>query len=353
MSTASDVQRIPAERLRTFTRQVLQAAGFSDDEARIGADVIVEADLRGVDTHGVTRLAGYVNMTRLGYIKPRANWQVVTDGPTTALIDGDGGLGHYLGYVAMERAIAKAGALGLGAVAVRNGTHNGMNAYYTLMAIRAGMVGFAFTQGPAIVPPFGGKTPAMATNPLSIGAPAERHEHVLVDMATTVVAGGKIRLAAKKGQPIPSTWALDSEGRPTTDPAAALAGFFQWAGGYKGYALAVMVEVLAGVLSGGLFARQVPQMPVFGQYPLIESFLMVALDIRRFMPLDAFRRRVDALVDDLTSCERAPGVERILVPGQPEREMRAERLAHGVPVSAAVCAELEELARALGLPSPV
>ncbi|MBI4504954.1 MAG: Ldh family oxidoreductase [Chloroflexi bacterium] len=353
MTSPSDVRRIPAERLRTFTCQALQASGFSNDEARIGADVIVEADVRGVDTHGVTRLAGYVNMTRLGYIKPRARWQVVNDGPTTALIDGDGGLGQYLGHLAMERAIAKARGLGLGAVAVRNGTHNGMNAYYPLMAVRAGLIGFAFTQGPAIVPPFGGKTPAVATNPLSIGAPAERHEHVLVDMATTVVAGGKIRLAAKKGQPIPPTWALDGEGRPTTDPEAALKGFFQWAGGYKGYALAVMVEVLSSVLAGGLFARQVPPMRVFGQQPLIESFLVMALDISRFMPLDEFRQRVDALVDDLTSCERAAGVERILVPGQPEREMRAERLANGVPVSAAVCAELEQLARDLKLPSPL
>jgi LDH2 family malate/lactate/ureidoglycolate dehydrogenase len=339
--------------LRTFTRQVLQAAGFSDDEARIGADAIVEADARGVDTHGISRLAGYVSMTRLGYITPRVEWQVLSDGPTTSAIEGHWGLGHYLAYLAMERAIAKAREHGLGAVTVRNSTHNGMNAYYTLMAIRAGMIGMTFSQGPVVAPPHGAKTPALSTNPLSIGAPAGRHEHVLMDMATTIVAAGKIRLAAKKGQPIPPTWALDSEGKPTTDPEAALSGFLQWAGGYKGYALAVMIEILGGVLSGGLFGRQAPRMRHFGRDRLVQSFLVVALDISRFMPLDEFRARVDALVDDFTSTEPAPGVERVMVPGQPEREVRAERLARGVPLSAAVCAELEQLAREFGLPSPI
>lgn len=353
MTTASEVRRIPDATLRAFTRRVLEAAGFSDEEARVAADVIVEADLRGVDTHGVTRLAGYVNMVRLGHLKPRARWQVVAEGPTTAVIEGARGMGHFLAYQAMERAIAKAREFGVGAVAVRNGTHNGMNAYYPLMAIRAGMIGMVFTQGPAIVPPFGSKTPAMATNPLSIGAPAGAHDHVLVDMATTVVAGGKLRLAAKKGQPIPATWALDAEGRPTTDPEVALNGFMQWAGGYKGYALAVMVEILGGVLSGGLFARQVPPLRVFGQDELVSSYLLAAIDVARFMPLDEFRQRVDALVDDLTSTERASGVDRVLVSGQPEREHRADRLANGIPVSAPVCAELEQLAHAFGLPSPL
>lgn len=344
-----ETRRVNGDALRSFTQASLEAVGFKTENARVFADIVVESDLRGVDTHGVTRLAGYINLVKKGMLNPTPDFKVVRDEGATALFDAGGGAGHVYAHRAMVLAIDKARQYGIGSVGVGNSTHNGMNAYYPLMAIEAGMIGFVFTQGPAIVPPFGSKTPALATNPLSIGAPADRHQYVLMDMATTVVAGGKLRLAQKKGIKIPTHWAMDQEGQPTDDPTRALDGFLQWAGGYKGYALAVMIEVLGGVLTGGLFGRQVPRMREFGQDPLVSSHLLIALDIARFMPVDEFKRRLDELVDDLHSVESIAGVERIYVPGEPERDFRADREKNGIPLSLAVYNELVRLGESLDL----
>jgi hypothetical protein len=211
-------------------------------------------------------------MIRLGLLNPTPDVGVLRDSPTTAMLEGDRAFGIVVAKRAMQLAIDKARGAGLGCVTARNVTHTGLVGFYPMMAARAGFIGLAMNNGPAILPPFGGTTPTYATNPFAAAFPAGRREPVVLDMATSVVAGGKLRLAAKKGGEIPDTWALDRHGKPTTDPVEAIQhGFMQWAGGYKGFGLATVVEVLGGVLSGGLFGTDVPPMKDFGREPLVTS----------------------------------------------------------------------------------
>ncbi|MBI2872110.1 MAG: Ldh family oxidoreductase [Chloroflexi bacterium] len=347
----AEVNPTDSGKLRAFVRDVLTAMNVPRQDAETVSEILVEADLRGVDSHGVTRLGGYVQMIRSGIINPRPKIQVVKETPSTAVIDGDKAFGMPVAKRAMEMTLDKAKQVGLAGVTARNMSHTGMVGFYTMMAASRGMVGMAMNNGPTIVPPFGGITPNLSTNPMSVAFPAGKEEPIVLDMATTVVAGGKFRLAAKKGLPIPKEWALDRSGVPTDDPNEAIEhGFFQWAGGYKGFGLATMVEVLGGVLSGGLFGQEVPPMIHFGKDPITSSGFYLAIDIERFMPLAEFQGRVDTLVRQLLSSKLAKGVERIYVAGGPEFERKRQRTREGIPLSAPVYEELLRLSRELELP---
>ena len=345
-----EATRIPADNLRSLITRIFEAAGISPSDAATVADVLVEADLRGVESHGSTRVAGYVSMIRLGLLNPKPDVRVVRDTPTTAMLEGDRASGIVVAKRAMQMAMDKARAAGVGVVTARNVTHTGLVGFYPMMAARAGLIGLAMNNGPAILPPFGGITPTYATNPFAAAFPAGRREPIVLDMATSVVAGGKLRLAAKKGAEIPDTWALDRHGKSTTDPVEAIQhGFMQWAGGYKGFGLATVVEVLGGVLSGGLFGTDVPPMKDFGREPLVTSAFYLALDPERFMPLDDFRARIDRLVDMVKASEQASGVEEIFIAGEPEARRNTERLREGIPLSDVVREELRGLATELGV----
>jgi LDH2 family malate/lactate/ureidoglycolate dehydrogenase len=344
--------RVEAARLRALVAGVVEAAGAPRADAETVAEVLVEADLRGVESHGTTRLAGYVSMIRRGLLNPRPKVAVLRETPSTAMLEGDQAFGMVVARRAMTIAIDKAQRVGLAGVTARNVTHTGMVGFYPMMAAREGLVGIALNNGPAILPPFGGTTPMFATNPIAAAFPAGDEPPIVLDMATSMVAAGKMRLAAKKGAPIPEGWALDRLGRPTTDPAEAIYhGFLQWAGGYKGFGIATVVEVLGGVLSGGLFGADVPPMKHFGQEPLVTSGFYLALDPERFLPLDEFRSRVDRLVRQVKASAHAAGVDEVFVAGELEFRRRAERLRDGIPLSAVVHAELRTLAAEAGLPS--
>jgi LDH2 family malate/lactate/ureidoglycolate dehydrogenase len=235
-------------------------------------------------------------------------------------------------------------------VTVRNVSHTGLVGFYPMMAAAEGLIGLAMNNGPKILPPFGGTTPTYATNPFAAAFPGAR-DPIVLDMATSVVAGGKLRLAAKKGAPIPPDWALDREGVPTTDPNEAIFhGFMQWAGGYKGFGLATVVEVLSGVLSGGLFGSDVPAMKRFGQEPLVTSAFYLAIDPGQFMPVEEFRARVTRLVEMVKASGRARGVEEVYIAGEIEFRRKAERLRNGIPISGVVRDELRGLAADAGVP---
>jgi LDH2 family malate/lactate/ureidoglycolate dehydrogenase len=346
----ADVTLVPADRLRPFIAEVFAAAGAPPDDAATVAEVLVEADLRGVESHGSTRVAGYVSMIRLGLLNPRPDVGVLRDTPTTAMLEGDRAFGIVVAKQAMSLAMDKARAAGLGCVTARNVTHTGLVGFYPMMAARGGLIGLAMNNGPAILPPFGGTTPTYATNPFAAAFPAGRREPIVLDMATSVVAGGKLRLAAKKGAEIPDTWALDRHGKPTTDPDEAIHhGFMQWAGGYKGFGLATVVEVLGGVLSGGLFGADVPPMKDFGREPLVTSAFYLAIDPERFMPLDDFRARIDRLVDHVKASELASGVAEVFIAGEPEARRKIDRLREGIPLSAVVLDELRGVGQSLGV----
>lgn len=341
-----DTYPTQAAPLRAFVAAVLEAGGASPGDAAFVAEVLVEADLRGVESHGVTRLAGYMEMISHDLLNPSPNITVLHDSMATASIDGDMGFGMLAALKGMNMAIDKAREYGLGAVTSRNMAHTGMVGYYTMHAASQGMIGMAMNNGPTIVPPFGGLTPTYATNPFSIAFPAGDEQPVVLDMATSMVAAGKLRLAAKKGAPIPSDWGMDREGNPTDDPGEVLQhGFLQWAGGYKGFGLATMVEILGGVLSGGLFGLSVPALVNFGQDPLIANGFYLAIDIQRFMPLDDFHSKVDTLVQNVRSSKPATGVERVYIAGEPEFERKQRRLEEGIPLSSAVFQELESLSQ--------
>jgi len=342
---------VRAERLRAFAARLFAGLGVPEPDAETVAEVLVEADLRGVESHGTTRVAGYVSMIRLGLLNPTPKVQLLRETPSIAMLDGDNGFGMVVAKRAMGIAMAKAAETGIACATARNLTHTGMVGFYPMMAARAGLVGLAVNNGPAIVPPFGGTTPTFATNPIAVAVPAGGEQPIVLDMATTMAAGGKLRLAAKKGMPVPPTWALDRRGAPTTDPHEALLhGFLQWAGGYKGFGIATVVEVLGGVLSGGLYGTDVPPMKVFGKDPLVSSACYLAINPAHFMPLDEFKSRVDRLVRQIKASARAAGVDEIFVAGEPEFRRYAERSRHGIPLSDVVYQELRALADEARLP---
>lgn len=347
----AEIVAVPAARLRALIARLFEANGVPAEDAALVAEVLTEADLRGVESHGSTRVAGYLSMMKLGLLNTRPKVQVVRDLPSTAVLEGDNGFGIVVARRAMQMAMDKAKPAGIACVTVRNVTHTGLVGFYTMMAARAGFIGVSMNNGPAILPPFGGTTPTYATNPFSFAVPAGKKDPIVLDMATSVVAGGKLRLAAKKGAPIPPDWALDREGRPTTDPVEAIQhGFMQWAGGYKGFGVATMVEVLGGVLSGGLFGTDVPPMKDFGREPLVTSAFYMAINPAHFMTPDEFGERVDRLIGMVKASGRAPGVEEVYIAGEIEFKRKAERLRNGVPLSDVVRRELKDLAEQARVP---
>ena len=344
--------RVAPQALREHCAAVLGALGVPHTDAELVAESLVEADLRGVDSHGVHLLPMYVTRLRAGHVNARAGLRVIADEGPIARLDGGLGLGQVAGVAAMDLAVDKALRNGIGAVAVRESTHLGALAFYTLRAARRGVFAMAFQNGPTVVPPFGSVTPLFSTNPYSYAVPAGEEEPVVFDAATTAVAGNKILLARVRGDgAIPADWACDERGLPTTDPRAASIERLQWSGGHKGFGLAFLVEVLAGVLAGSCFGRsELTESPLCGRERVAKGYLFLALDVSRFLPLAEFRARVDALVRDVRSCAPAEGVERVLVPGELEARRRAERLRSGVPLSSALLEQLDAIGRELGVP---
>ncbi len=342
---------VAAPALRAHCAALLAALGVPRADAELVAESLVEADLRGVDSHGVHLLPMYAARLRAGHVKARAELRVLADDGPIARLDGGLGLGQVAGVAAIDLAVERALALGMGAVAVRESTHLGALAFYTLRAARRGVFAMAFQNGPTVVPPFGSLTPLFSTNPWSYALPAGEEEPVVFDAATTAVAGNKILLARARGdREIPADWARDERGAPTTDPAQASIERLQWSGGHKGFGLAFLVEVLAGVLAGSCFGRtELTDSPLAGRERVAKGYLFLALDVSRFLPLAEFRARVDALIRDVRSCEPVAGSERVLVPGELEARRRALRLRDGIPLPEALRQQLDGLAAGLGV----
>lgn len=341
---------VPATVLTDYCSRILEGLGVPADQAGIVAGSLVEADLRGVESHGVHLMALYADRLRGGHLKPRTEVTVVRDEGSSALLDGGQGLGQISGMAAVDLAVRKAQQLGVGAVAVRNSSHLGALGWYTMRGAAAGCVTLAAQNGPPFVPPFGGVTGIFSTNPMSYAVPAGDEPMLVLDMATTAVAGNRVLLAQKRGdKELPAGWANDDRGRPTTDPAQASVRHLQWFGGYKGYGIALLIEILAGVLTGasfGLVDREPGELTGFDR--VTRGYLFVALDPSHYGPVDVFRADVDRLVRDIHESEPAEGVERVLVPGELEHHRRAERLAHGIPLASALVDELDRLGRESG-----
>lgn len=354
-------QLIPVEVIHQFMIDVFEGLGTPPQDARICADVLIASDLRGIESHGVGRLKYYFDRVRQGQHRTQTEIEIVKETETTALIDGHHGMGHVIAHRAMEMAIAKARRFGLGAVAVRNGTHFGIAGYYPLMAVQEGMMGLAVTNArPSIVPTFGGE-PMLGTNPIAFAAPSDMDYPFCFDGATSISQRGKIEVASRAEKPIPEGWVISDQGQIMTDPdeilanlGKAAAGFLplggegEQGGGYKGYSLATMVEILSASLSQGAFMKDLlGYAPDGAQRPFMLGHFFLALDIEHFVPLDVSKRITGNILRSLQDSRKLPGHDRIYVAGEKEHESEQSVRRQGIAVNANLRAELQTLRDAL------
>ena len=341
---------IPVERLTEFCTRCFERLGVAHADAMLTGEAIVAANLRGVDSHGVIRLKTYVDRLRAGSIKPHGEPAIIKEEAAFALLDGGAGLGQVISAKAMRLAIEKARSTTISVVGVRNSSHFGAAAFYGLMAVEEGMIGLAATNAGPTMAPWGGSLPLLGNNPLCVTVPAGRERPVVLDMATGAVSLGKIMVAMMAGKHIPLTWGFDSQWLPTDDPKAVInGGSIQPLGAYKGYGLSMILDVLTGVLMGGEFSTSVRSLHRFLDQPQGVGHIFAALRIESFIPLDEFKQRMDMLVSLLKNCPRAPGTERVYVPGEIEDEIEIERRRVGIPIKARLKAELNNLAQELGV----
>lgn len=335
--------RIPSANLLDAAGKILLKQGVPGDQAAIIAKSLVEADLRGVDSHGLSRLPSYIRRVKAGVMVAVTRVTVVRDGECTSLLDGGNGFGQVAGMAATRLAAEKASRHGLGAVGVRNSNHFGTAAFYTMEMARAGLIGWAVCNAAPAMSPFGGTRAMLGTNPLSVAIPAGREQPVVLDMATTVVARGKIRQAARKGEKIPPHWAQDREGRPSTDPVEALGGTLLGIGGPKGYGLALLIDILSGLLTGGAFGEMIRETTNLSG-PCGTGFMIGAFDPGRFTEVEEFRSRMDDLIHTFRNSPAAPGHEKVYLPGELEYLKSLENEKRGISLAENVLVELKALA---------
>ncbi len=347
---AQNEVRVGWEQLKDFTREVFMRTGMPSRDAETEAAVLVWANLRGVDSHGVLRIPFYVQEVDGGYMNPKPDIQVVQETPATMIIEADLAFGPVVTTYAMDQAIGKAKEAGIGWVFIRNTSHQGAMGYYSLMAAEKGMAGIAFVCTPPGMVPHGARVAGVDNSPITIAAPAKRHRPLLLDMATSVAAGGKIDLAIDKGIPIPEGWALDKDGKVTTDPAkvAALLPF----GGPKGSGLAIMLECLSSLIINKPLLEPVLLGRVKQHGHQTQNSVVAAINIGAFTDVDGYREHIDNLVDGLKALPRAQGFSEILVPGEPENRTYDDRFKNGIPLPEGTVSRLRTVAERFKVKMP-
>lgn len=348
--------RVDAKKLINFSTKALQKLGVPEEDAQITAKILVASDLRGVDSHGVAHLnMFYAKRIRLGIINLNPKPKIFSQTPAAATMDGDQGLGFVIGHRAMVEAIHRAEKTGAGFIAVRNSTHFGAAANYAMMALEHDMIGIAMTNTVAGVVAPGSTKPAVGTNPIAVAVPADKKSPFVLDMATSVVAAGKLEIARRKGSSIPEGWAIDKEGKPITDPTKRVRGEggllplggTPTLGSYKGFGLGVFVDILCGVLSGSsasILWKITPE--TRGN---AGNHFFGALRIDSFLPVENFKKSMDEMIEAFEALPTLPGVKKIYVAGGYEAEIEKDRKANGIPLNSKVIEELQELAKELGI----
>jgi ureidoglycolate dehydrogenase (NAD+) len=337
---------VAADALERWSRALLEAAGLETRAATTVAEALVDTSLRGVDSHGVARLPVYVGRLRAGALNRRPRPAVAQRSGALAVVDGDRGPGQVAGVFATDLSVELAREHGVGAVVVRRSGHYGAAAVYTRRAAAAGMVSLSTTNSEPLVIPFGGTEPALGTNPISLAAPTTGGVFDL-DLATSQVAINRIFNARDEGRPIPEGWGVDEHGRPTTDPAAVRAGVPL--GGYKGYALALLVEILSGVFAGAGVRHGIGELYGSATEPQDVGHFFLALDPERTVGRARFATLLEALLADLRASPPAPGHDEVLAPGDPEARAHAERSRTGIPITPALWVTLRSLGDELGI----
>jgi LDH2 family malate/lactate/ureidoglycolate dehydrogenase len=360
-------ERFDAEKLRSFCARVLERLEVPHEDARITADVLVTADLRGIDSHGVARMSRYVSGIQQGMMRPKANPRVVHETLCTATIDGDAGLGQPISYRAMQLAIKKAHEHSLGFVAVRNSNHFGIAGYYAMMALREGMIGICTTNSEVLVVPTFARNAMLGTNPIAIAVPSGEECPFVLDMSTSTVTRGKLEVYARLEKQIPMNWATDEKGIATDDPKRVLqniakrsgggllplGGASEETGGHKGYGMALAVEIFSALLSGALYANRVyPKNEEGKSLPSGIGHFFGAIRIDAFRAEDEFKRDMDDLIQRLKNAPKADGAERIYIHGEKESEESERQSKQGIPLNPKVAEELRTIARQLGIGEP-
>lgn len=339
---------VPADALQAFVERALGALGLPVDDARAVAGLMVEADLLGYDTHGTFRLRLYADRLRAGGLNPAARPRVLRETAATALIDGDNGLGHLAMQAATRLAIDKARGAGIGWVGVRGGNHAGPAALYVRPQAAEGMIGLAAAVGSANhVAPWGGTDILLGTNPIAVAAPSGGADPFVLDMATTVAAIGKIKVLAQRGEKMPEGWMVGRDGKPLTDPNRRDEGFLLPAGGPKGYGLAVAIGLLAGVLNGAAFGREVVDMTTDTTSPANTGQFVAAIDVAAFTDPAGFRAAAAQAFADLRASEPLPGHDPVRIPGEGRGATRERHLREGLALHPNLRRELDALATEL------
>jgi L-2-hydroxycarboxylate dehydrogenase (NAD+) len=349
--------------MQQFMVDVFTSVGVPLEDSKIIADVLMTSDMRGIESHGVGRLKMYYDRIKNGTHKPVTDTEIVRESPTTAVIDGHHGMGHVVGYRSMQMAIQKAKTYGMGSVAVRNSTHFGIDGYYPLMAIKAGMIGMSFTNArPSISPTFGVK-PLLGTNPIAFGAPTDEECPFLFDAATSITQRGKIEVLAREEKPTPEGWVIDQSGQFVTDSEGILKGLSkdtnsllplggasELLGGHKGYGLATMVEILSASLQSGVFLSALTGIDPQGKpsYFRVGHFFM-AINIESFVSLDEFKKTTGSILRELRQSKKAPGQERIYTAGEKEFENEKRVRATGIPIIPNLQKDIKVIQSELGL----
>ena len=348
--------------LRNFSKSIFINMGCSNKDADLATNVLLKADLSGIDSHGLARLSGYVRLWEKGRINAKPNIQIVHETPTTATIDGDGGLGLVVAPFAMQVAIEKAKIYGSGWVSVRHSNHFGIAGHHTLLAADQDMIGIAMTNASPLVAPTFAKERLLGTNPMCYAFPAGQYPPVLVDMATSAAANGKLEIAQRTGKAVPSGWLQDAEGKPSTNAhelknggALLPLGSDNAHGSHKGFGLAATVDILSAVLSGANYGPWVPPFVSFLEPPSDPvgkgiGHFFGAMRVDGFRPVDEFKNHIDNWIKRFKSAKTISKDQPVIIPGEPEFQEEQKRITHGIPLIEAVVSDLNALAAKFGLP---
>lgn len=344
--------RFPAADIERFLASAFTALGVPQKDAASVAHLMVKADLYGYETHGTFRLRQYIDRLRGGGTNPTATVKIIEERDSTALVDGDDGLGHLSMLFATELAIAKAQAHGIGWVGVRNSNHAGPASLYVNMAVERDMVGLYGAVGSANhVPPYGGMEKLLGTNPIAIAVPAGKSAPFVLDMATTVAASGKIKTMAQRGETMPEGWMVGRDGKPLTDPKRQSEGFMLPIGGPKGFGLSMALGLLAGTLNGAAFGKDVVDMSKNTGTPTNTGQFIAAISVAAFIDIDTFKTAADSVFESIRESKALPGHDPIRIPGEHRGAMFEDRSSNGIPLHPKLIEALAEIATELQIPA--
>jgi len=340
------------EDLKKFCKQAYQKVGVPDDEADIIADLLARSDLRGVETHGVTRLPIYIQRLQKGYVRAVCKMTILNDKGATTFIEAHGSMGHVVSYKAMEIAIKKAMEFGMGWVSVKDSGHFGVAGLFPMMAVEKDLIGYVVTNTAPMMAPHGGRERIIGNNPLSFAFPADKYLPIVLDLSCSVVSSGKLILCRKKGEKIPLGWAYDKDGLPTEDPYEGYEGGGSLAsiGGYKGYGMVLVHEMLTSMLTGGKWTRYIKSLyeeDKTGIQGTCHSFMVIDPDC--FIGRENFKKDMDRYIRSIKESGKAKNATEILMPGEPEYRTEAHRLKEGIPLESTTLQELVALGKSLGV----